>query len=793
MGRGTVGPGLRVAAASLWLAALALGAAAGTAHAQAAEDVTPRTPAQPPPDTQVDLFDVARRLLRKTPQGQAIQQAWDPRKLMLAVLPTVGYKPSTGFTIGATSNLAKYFGDPETTRISSAVVGLSFSTKKQTSFTMRFGVSGKDNRWRLDGDNRFQWSSQDSYGLGTETSPEDGVNTKFTYIRIFDTAWYQLRKNIYAGAGFHYGVHQKIRPGEEADPAWDDSAYVAYSAENGFDPQAIYDAYSARVCDAIFDPLYTYDYFARPARLVPNTADGLPVIGDGGRTYTIKVRRGIHFAPHPAFGNAKRELTAEDYVYSIKRILDPQVRSYSLYLLENRLVGLDPVLAEARRAGRLDYAAPIEGLKALDRYTLQVKFREPNWSFQHLLTTTAFAAVAREVVAAKGDGSGRVMEDPVGTGPYRLAEWRRSQRIVLEANPAFRDVRFPAPPAGNAADAQVARGLTGRRLPLSPRIEIAIIEEAQPRLLAFRRGELDYVDVPSSLAETVLDGANLKPELAKAGVRLHRQVEPALAFTFFNMEDPVVGGYTPEKIALRRAITMANDRREYVRVLANGQAELATQMIPPPVPGHSPALAIKDPFDPAAARALLDRFGYRDRDGDGFRELPDGKPLALVMGSATSGRDRARDELWKKSMTRIGIRIDFLVQKWPDLLKMGRAGKLQMWPVGWITAYGEGDAFMQLLYSGNIGQSNYSRFRNDEYDELYRQTKRRPAGPERTALYRKMSELVNAYNPWDLGVWRIENTLVRPWVEGYKKHAFHEHAWKFYDLDRERRRTAAKR
>ena len=236
MGRGTVGAGLRVAAASLWLAALALGAAAGTARAQAAEDVPPGTPAQPPPDTQVDLFDVARRLLKKTPQGQAVQQAWDPRKLMLAVLPTVGYKPSTGFTIGATSNLAKYFGDPETTRISSAVVGLSFSTKKQTSFTMRFGLSGKDNRWRLDGDNRFQWSSQDSYGLGTGTAPEDAVNTKFTYIRIFDTAWYELRKNVYAGAGFHYGVHQKIRPGEDSDPAWDDSAYVAYSAENGFDP-----------------------------------------------------------------------------------------------------------------------------------------------------------------------------------------------------------------------------------------------------------------------------------------------------------------------------------------------------------------------------------------------------------------------------------------------------------------------------------------------------------------------------------------------------------------------------
>jgi len=555
-------------------------------------------------------------------------------------------------------------------------------------------------------------------------------------------------------------------------------------AENGFDPQAVYDAYSARVCNAIFDPLYTYDYFARPARLVPNTADGLPQIGDGGRTYTIKVRRGIHFAPHPSFGNAKRELTAEDYVYSIKRILDPQVRSYSLYLLENRLVGLDPILAEARRTGRLDYAAPIEGLKALDRYTLQVKFREPNWSFQHLLTTTAFAAVAREVVVAKGDSTGRVMEDPVGTGPYRLAEWRRSQRIVLESNPAFRDVRFPAPPSGNAADAEVAKGLTGRKLPLSPRIEIAIIEEAQPRLLAFRRGELDYVDVPSSLAETVLDGANLKPDLAKAGVRLHRQVDPALAFTFFNMEDPVVGGYTPEKIALRRAITMANDRREYVRVLANGQAEPATQMIPPPVPGHSPALAIRDPFDPAAARALLDRFGYRDRDGDGFREMPDGKPLLLRKGATPVAADRAASELWTRNLGAIGLRTEFLVQKWPELNKMAEAGQLQIWNLAWITNVPDADSFYSPLYSRNIGLSNDARLQLAEYDQAYERMRALPEGPERQATYRRMNELVVAYAPWILETYSYQNRLAQPWLRGLTLHPFLQAPWMYYLIER---------
>ena len=167
------------------------------------------------------------------------------------------------------------------------------------------------------------------------------------------------------------------------------------------------------------------------------------------------------------------------------------------------------------------------------------------------------------------------MEDPVGTGPYRLAEWRRSQRIVLEANPHFRDVRYPAPGA-DAADAAVARGLTGRRLPLTPRVEVTIVEEAQPRLLSFRRGDLDYVEVPTSISNTVLAGDTLLPELSARGVRLHRTVDPALAFVFFNLDDPVVGGYTPERVALRRAITMARDRKSASAILSHGQATPAT-------------------------------------------------------------------------------------------------------------------------------------------------------------------------------------------------------------------------
>ena len=553
-------------------------------------------------------------------------------------------------------------------------------------------------------------------------------------------------------------------------------------AETGFDPQATSDLYSSHINRAIFEPLYAYEYLTRPYRVAPQTAAAMPEISADGRTWTIRLKPGTYFSDDPAFKGKKRELVAQDYVYAWKRLLDPRMRSPYLWYLDGKLVGADKVLAKAKEAGRLDYDAEIEGLRALDKYTIQLRLVEPDYVLVGYMTHPAMAAVAREVIEAHGDASGWVMANPVGTGPYRLKEWRRGQKIVLEANPNFREEHYPA--TGEAGDAPMIARMKGKRLPQIGRIEVSIIEESNPQLLAFNSRELDYSNVPQDLIPNVLDNGNkLKPYYADQGVRHARVVQPALTYMYFNMEDPVVGGYTPDKIALRRAIIMGFNVKELIDVWYQGQAMEATQPIPPVVSGHVEGFKKAVVYDPAVAKQLLDRFGYKDRDGDGFRELPDGKPLALVMGSATSGRDRARDELWKKSLAKIGVRIDFTVQKWPDLLKMGRAGKLQMWPVGWISSYNEGDAFMQLLYSKNIGQSNYSRFAHSEYDALYRETKKIPAGPERTDVYRRMAEIVNAQNPWDLGVYRIENTLVRPWLEGYKKHAFFEHAWKYYDLD----------
>ena len=562
-------------------------------------------------------------------------------------------------------------------------------------------------------------------------------------------------------------------------------------AETGFDPQAAQDFYSNTINSAIFDPPYEYDYLARPHKIVPRAAEALPEISADGLTWTIRIKKGIYFADDPVFKGQKRELTANDYVYAIKRLIDPKVRSPNGFLVRDRLAGLDKALEEAKGSGKLDYDKDIEGVRAPDRNTLQLKLVEPDYAFLPRLTATQFSAVAREVIEAYGDASGWAMANPVGTGPFKLKEWRRAQRIVLEANPGYREEYFPALPPNADAEAKAAfAAMKGKRLPQVGRVEVAVIEESNPRLLAFNSNELDLVDVPRDLVTRVLDDKNrLQASYAKQGVTLQRAEEAGYAFwPYFNMNDPVVGGYAPEKVALRRALLMGYNPGELISVGLQGQGAVANQPIPPEVPGHVPGLKNPTPYDPALARALLDKFGYKDRNGDGFRELPDGKPLVLSMGSAPTGENRIRDELWLKNMREIGIKIEFQHQKWPDLLKMSRAGQLQMWQVSWTAT--SADSYMELAYGPNGGQSNLSFFKNAEYDNLLKESRRVRTDAERNKLYARMTEIVAAYAPMGGGIWRTENTIAKPWIVGYKKDSFRSQPWRFVDVDLARMKAA---
>jgi ABC-type transport system substrate-binding protein len=394
---------------------------------------------------------------------------------------------------------------------------------------------------------------------------------------------------------------------------------LAFPDISALDPQQIHDLYSVRIVQQIFEGLYQYSYLAEPVRVVPNTAAAMPAIGDGGKRWTIRLRPGIRFTDDPAFGGHPRELVAEDYVYSIKRWLDPNLKAGGDVTLTDLIVGARPLVDAARNpGGHFNYDAPVAGLRAVDRYTLEIRLTAVDYTLLERLASWRAFAVAREVIEARGADSSA---QPVGTGPYRLKEWRRGSRIVLEAKPDYRPLLFPEDI--DPAYAEFAAGMKGVKLPAVGRIELDIIEEELPELLKFDKGDFDYALLGGATSQRLLRDGKLRPEYAARDVRHVRYVVPALTYTYFNMDDPIIGGYTPDRIALRRAIGLGFDVPEFIRVVQGGDGLPATQLLPPGVDGHDPRLPKGASYDPTAARALLDRFGYRDRDGDGYRERPD--------------------------------------------------------------------------------------------------------------------------------------------------------------------------
>jgi ABC-type transport system substrate-binding protein len=579
-----------------------------------------------------------------------------------------------------------------------------------------------------------------------------------------------LSLSIMAGAPLAYA----------ADPA--KVLRIASPDITSLDPQQGTDLYSTRVASALFEGLYQYDYLASPAEVIPNTAVAMPEITDGGRTWTIRVKRGIRFVDDPAFRGKPRELVAGDYVYALKRWLDPTLRGGGDPALTDLIVGARAVVEAAKAPGaKFDYDRPIAGLAAPDAHTLVIRTTSVDYTLLERLAGLNAMAVAREAIEAAGAD---VMTHPVGTGPYRLREWRKGSRLVLEANPHYRRLAFPA--SSDPAHRAMVDEMKGVALPAIGRIEIAIIEELLPELLSFEKAELDYVALGGQVLGRVLQDGKLKPELAARGVRHVRAVAPYLVFTYFNMDDRDVGGMAPERIALRRAIGMGFNTPDFIRVMYAGQAMAANQLLPPHVQGHDPSLRNASGYDPAAARALLDRFGWRDRDGDGYRETPDGKPFTLVHSSTPDSWAREADTLWLKSMDAIGIRMRVNTAPFADLLKQSLAGQLPMFNMGYRALDPSGYEILSTLWGRSPPDTNRSRFRLAEYDAAYEAFLRTPPGAQRNALVRTMSELAQTYAPMSFQVYSVSNVFVHPWVKGYVPSPF-GFAWKYLDVDPARR------
>ena len=253
--------------------------------------------------------------------------------------------------------------------------------------------------------------------------------------------------------------------------------------------------------------------------------------------------------------------------------------------------------------------------------------------------------------------------------------------------------------------------------------------------------------------------------------------------------DALIGTSQNPSVWLRRANVLGFDTEELAKVAYGGQALSINQIIAPGVAGHDPSIPPKSLYDPRAAQALLDRFGYSSRDPQGYRLTPDGHPLTLTLLTRPNQDMRAAETLLKKNMDAIGVRMQFRELSFQEMAKESNAGKYQLmyglswggWPLGWVQ--------LNQLYGKQPPTINRSRFKLADYDWLYEQYVRTADGEDQISLAIKMSAIALAYAPMAPAIVRLENVFAQPWLEGFYPSPFRTY-WKYLDIDvAQRKRT----
>jgi len=531
------------------------------------------------------------------------------------------------------------------------------------------------------------------------------------------------------------------------------------------------DLYASEEVSRVYDTLYQYEYLKRPYVLEPAIAEAMPQMSGDGKTITVKLKKGILFQDDPSFsetGGKGRELTAQDVVYSFERVADPKLNSPGWWIFDGKVVGLNQWHDDMVKAAATDYSKPIEGFKALDRYTVQIKLNQRNYQFFYVLAMPYVGIVPHEAVDHYGKD---FVNHPVGSGPFKLKEFNPSSRLVWDRNPTYRKETYPT--AGELDDQK--NGLlseAGKTLPLSDRIVINIIEEDQPRWLNFLSKKLDVLVIPKdNFTQVVGKDDELLPEYKNQGMILQKTPLLETVHITLNMADPVIG----KNKFLRQALSQAFDSKGMIDLFYNGAALAAQGPIPPGLSGYDPNL--KNPYlqaNVAKAKELMSKAGYPN--GEGLA------PLEVLSQSDTT--DRQINEYMEKQFGQIGVKFNNNEGSWPQFQDAVKNKKGQVWSFSWSADYPDAEDFLQLFYSKNSSPgSNDSNYSNPEYDKLYDKALTLPDSPARTVIYQQMVKMVNEDCPWIPFAHRVWHVMEHPWVHGYKYSDVISNRWKYVGVD----------
>jgi ABC-type transport system substrate-binding protein len=653
-------------------------------------------------------------------------------------------------------------------------------------------------------------------------------------------------------------------------PAAESGANVMYTAfserPKHLDPAQSYTEDEITFLAQIYEPPLQYHYLKRPYELVPATAQAvpqprlfdaqgkpLPAHAPAGQVaesvYDIHIRPGIRYQPHPAFAvdaqgrpryadltpdqlrgingipdfaeHATRELTADDYIYQIKRLAHPKVHSPIFGMMAERIVGLRELgealsaAAKAKPDAWLDLDRfPLAGVERVDRYTYRVHIRGKYPQFLYWLAMHFFAPMPREAdrfYSQPGMAEKNLTLDwwPVGTGPFYLAENDPNRRMVLRRNPNFRGETYPC--EGEVGDREAGL-LADCGKPL-PQLDAAVFtreKESIPYWNKFLQGYYDASGIASdNFDQAVRVGGTgdiaLTEEMQAKGIRLLSGVRASTYYLGFNMIDSVVGGQGGGPRAaergrkLRQAIAIALNEEEFISIFLNGRGVPAQGALPPGIFGFEDGRA---GINPVVYRWVGDdKTGHAERRSleeakqllaeAGWphgRDAQTGEPLVLNLDTTSGGMgEKSKLDWLTRQFSQLGIQLVVRATDWNRFQEKLRKASTQLFFLGWNADYPDPENFFFLLHGKEArvphGGENSANYSNPEFDRLFLQMKDMDNGPERLAIIRQMQTLLRQDSPWLFGFHPVSYTLGHRWLHNRKPMEVGNSSLKYQRID----------
>lgn len=540
--------------------------------------------------------------------------------------------------------------------------------------------------------------------------------------------------------------------------------------------------YDNMACSQLYETLMINKY-TDPMEMEPLLLTEMPTSDDGGKTWHFKLKQGVVFHDDDCFPGGKgRELVADDVFYSLRRLADPAYEYENWWLLEDTIVGFDAYKQKYEGSDSFSYDEPIEGFRKISDHEFEIVLKEPVYRFLYVLSMFQTSVVPREAVEKYG--ADFAIKYPVGTGPFILEDFIPKKHLKLRRNPNYHEVLYPAEDQWTSEDRRNRlHRAAGQRAPFLDRLEFRMFVEDQPMWLRFDEGTLGYTEVPAEYFERAFDPRTkrLKPEMRSKGVREHKNALLDFIFRGFNMEDPLVGGYTPEKRALRQAINLAMNLDEFSDTFYQGNTVQYDGPIPPGLDGHPEGgrapVSYRGP-NLELARQKLAEAGYPNGEG-----LP---PIKFYTSGGANNPEQV--ELMKRQLARVGIIIEPNLVDFSTLIEFVNNKKAPLFGFAWSSDYPDGENNLALFYSPNESPgSNHYNYNRPEYDEMYRQIRTMSPGPERTAMYEKMRDMIIEDAPYIGSMARTRYYLINPWLLNCKPTERYWSWFKFLDVDDSKR------